>query len=85
MSVPRVLIDETALELMSYLEHKFGPRRVGMTLFVFDMEEADRSDGGYLGYISNAKRESMIAAVKEWLALQEAGLTTDPAGPRAEG
>jgi len=38
---------------------------IGFAVFLFDFGET-----GSLAYVSNAKREDMIAAVKEWLALQ---------------
>lgn len=53
--------------------------RVGFVLMVFDF-----GDGGNLAYISNADRAGMISAVKEWLSRQEAGLATDPPGPKVE-
>jgi len=39
--------------------------RWGFTLMIFTMGE-----GGFLTYISNAKREDMILAIKEWLVKQ---------------
>lgn len=54
--------------------------RVGFMLLVFEF-----GPRGNLAYISNAQREAMITAVREWLARQEAGLTTDPPGPRTQG
>ncbi len=67
-------IDETLPRLIGTAD------RVGFAVFVFDF-----GDGGNLAYCSNADRTTMISAVKEWLARQEAGLTTDPPGSRAEG
>jgi len=54
-------------------------QRVGFAVFVFDF-----GDGGNVGYASNAQRDGMIAAVREWLARQDAGLESDPLGPRAK-
>jgi hypothetical protein len=65
--------------LDDYLKQRHG-EAVGFTLFVFDF-----GDKGNIAYISNAQREDMIKATKEWLARLEAGLNTDPPGPRAEG
>jgi hypothetical protein len=65
--------------LEDYLAERHG-KRVGFTLFVFEFGAK-----GNLAYISNAQREDMITAAKEWLARLEAGLNTDPPGPRAEG
>lgn len=53
---------------------------MGFALFVFDFGER-----GNLAYCSNAEREDMIKTVEEWLAKQQAGLTTDPPGPRGQG
>lgn len=49
---------------------------VGVTIFAFTF------DAGAIAYISTAEREGMIKAVKEWIAYQEAGLTTEPRGER---
>lgn len=54
--------------------------RVGFVVFLFDFG----GDGSNLAYISNGTRETMISAVREWLARQEAGLATDPPGPRGD-
>ncbi len=54
-------------------------KRVGFVLMLFDFGAQ-----GTLAYISNAERDGMIGAVKEWLARQEAGLATDPPGPKLE-
>jgi hypothetical protein len=62
--------------LTTQLRQMFGDR-VGFTLFLFTFSERGR-----MAYISNAQREDMIALVKEWLAYQESGLTTDPPGSR---
>ena len=74
----RSAIEQLARELIGYAVHKLG-KRVGVTLFVFEF--GDRSS---CAYISNADREDMIGVVKEWLARMEAGLSTDPPGPRGE-
>lgn len=49
---------------------------VGVTIFAFTF------DAGAIAYISTGAREDMIAALKEWIAYQEAGLTTEPRGER---
>lgn len=54
-------------------------QQVGFALFVFNFGE-----GGNIAYVSNSSREDMVSAVKEWLVKQEAGLTTDPPGPKAD-
>lgn len=75
----REVLERLSRELVGYAVHKLGPT-IGIVLFVFEF-----GDRGNLAYISNAHRPDMIAAVKEWLARQEVGLTTDPPGPRAKG
>jgi len=74
--INREKLEHEARNVMGYLIHVFG-KRIGITLFVFEF-----GDRGNLAYISNATREDMVATVKEWLAREEAGLTTDPQGPR---
>ncbi len=64
------------------LAEKHG-QRVGFVLMLFDFTD-ERGGDGSLAYISNADRAGMIGAVKEWLARQEAGVTSDPPGPKIE-
>lgn len=45
---------------------KLLPEGVGFALLVFDMESE-----GYMSYISNAKREDMLVAMKEFIARHE--------------
>jgi|HubBroStandDraft_5_1064220.scaffolds.fasta_scaffold57984_3 hypothetical protein len=52
---------------------------IGVTLFAFTF------DAGALAYISTANREDMINTLKEWVALQEVGITTEAKGERARG
>ena len=42
------------------------PPRTGVIVFAFDF-----GGGGGMSYISNAQRADAIAALKEWIALQE--------------
>lgn len=44
------------------------PKRIGFALFVF---EFGKTEGGRVNYVSNGDRETMIVAVKEWLARAE--------------
>lgn len=53
--------------------------RVGFVLMVFDF-----GDKGNLAYISNSQREDVISTLKEITARLEAGLVTDPPGPKKE-
>ena len=77
--ITRYALERLSRELIGYAIHKLG-KHVGVTLFVFEF-----GDRGNAAYISNADRADMIAVVKEWLAREEAGLVTDPPGPRAQG
>lgn len=43
-------------------------RRVGFAMLTF---EFGKTEGGRVNYISNAGREDMISAMKEWLARAE--------------
>jgi hypothetical protein len=79
MTIDRMRLEIAAKHCIGYLLHVFG-KKIGITVFVFEFGE-----GGNLAYISNSDRAGMIAAVKEWLARAEAGLDTDPPGPRAQG
>lgn len=49
---------------------------IGITLFAFTFKP------GALAYVSTAERSDMLGLIKEWVALQEAGLTTELPGPR---
>ena len=49
---------------------------IGITLFAFTFEP------GAIAYLSTGNREDMIRSIKEWVACQEAGLTTEPRGER---
>jgi hypothetical protein len=51
---------------------------IGVTLFAFTFEP------GAIAYISTSEREDMIRSLKEWIAYQEAGLTTEPRGERGK-
>ena len=51
---------------------------IGVTIFAFTF------DAGAIAYISTAEREGMIKSIKEWVAYQEAGLTTEPRGERGK-
>lgn len=83
MKLGRKALEAACRELAGMLEPRlkgmFG-QRVGFALLVFDF-----GSKGNMAYLSNAERDGMISLVKEWLALLEGGLTTDPTGPRAEG
>lgn len=76
--ITRTALEQLSRELIGYAIHKLG-KRIGVTLFVFEL-----GDRGNCAYISNADRDDMIGVIREWLARQEAGLATDPPGPRGK-
>jgi hypothetical protein len=82
VSVGRKALEAGTRELHAAVKEKlaelFGPK-VGFAILLFNF------GAGSMAYLSNAERDSMISLVKEWLALLEGGLTTDPPGPRAVG
>jgi hypothetical protein len=53
------------------------PKRVGFSLFIF---EFNKIEGGRVNYISNAPREDMLVAVREWLARAEGRAHDEPKG-----
>lgn len=56
---------------------------VGVTIFAFGLSEPGQpSQPSALAYISTALREDMIGSLKEFVALQEAGIATDRLGER---
>lgn len=82
MSVPRKDLEHSARGIAGGMDRALAEKhgeRVGFVLMLFDF-----GDRGTLTYISNAQRADMISAVKEWLARQEAGLASDPLGPKVE-
>ncbi len=80
-----VALREVASGLSTVLDEKCG-HHVGFTLFVFDLtEEGSDAGDGAISYLSNATRSDMIEAVREWLALQDAGITSGPPGPKSRG
>ena len=44
------------------------PKRIGFAFFTF---EFGKTKGGRVNYVSNAGREDMLVAVREWLARAE--------------
>lgn len=47
---------------------KRGERTIGFALFTF---EFGKTEGGRISYVSNAGRDDMLVAVREWLARAE--------------
>lgn len=72
--VPRKLVTELGTSMDFLKAHG-----IGVTIFAFELNIAPSA----IAYISNAERDGMIEALKEFLAFQEAGLTTEPRGERA--
>lgn len=71
--VTKKLLDAIGKSTLDWLK----AQGIGVTIFAFTFKP------GALAYISTAQREDMIRSLKEWIAYQEAGLTTDPPGERA--
>ena len=86
MSQQRTLTNELPYVMAAVDGHltELTGRRIGVTMFVFEFDQPE-GDGTHVNYISNAKREDMIATVKAWLARMESGMTSDPPGPLARG
>lgn len=52
-------------------------RKYGFALFTF---EFGKTEGGRVNYISNAGREDMLVAVREWLARAEGRVPSETKG-----
>jgi hypothetical protein len=65
-----------ASDLRARIEVAFG-KKIGFCLLMFDMGEK-----GFISYASNAERDGMMNTLREVLATWEAGVMTDPPGPR---
>lgn len=50
-----------------------GKKNVGFAVFWF---EFGKTEGGRVNYVSNAQREDMLVAVREWLARAEGRVQT---------
>lgn len=51
---------------------------IGVAVFAFTFEP------GAIAYISTSQREDMVRTLKEFVAYQEAGLSTEPRGERGK-
>lgn len=76
-------IESVVNGVAEYFLDKYG-FRIGVAFFLFRFSGDGPGDSNTC-YGSNAQREDMIKAVREWLDRQEAGLISDPLGPRAQG
>lgn len=77
----RQLVEGVTRKLLSRLKPDLDflkENGVGVTIFAFTF------DAGAIAYISTAERAEMINAIKEWIAMQDAGLASEPRGPRGE-
>lgn len=72
--VTRKLFAMIGKDTLDMLKHS----GIGLTLFAFTFEP------GAIAYISSADRTDMIATIKQWIAFQEAGLSTEPRGERGQ-
>ena len=49
---------------------------IGVTIFAFTFEP------GAIAYISTSDRQDMLRSIKEFVAMQEAGISSEPRGER---
>lgn len=56
------------------------PADVGFGLFLFNYGDEQTGECGFMAWISNAERATMIPALKEWIARAEGRLSTPPEG-----
>lgn len=70
--ITRKLLDAIGKKALDFLKSQ----GFGVTLFAFTFQP------GAIAYISTAERSDMIRMLREFIAYQEAGLTTDPPGER---
>lgn len=68
MAADNEFFQKIASGLDTIMNGDVRPKKIGFALFVF---EFDKFKGGRVNYVSNADRETMIAACKEWIARQE--------------
>jgi hypothetical protein len=70
-------LERVARNVAAYVKHELG-EGVGVA-FVFDFGPPGH---GNIAYVSTADRSDMIETIRAWLVNVEAGLATDPPGPR---
>ncbi len=56
------------------------PGDVGFGLFLFNYGNEETGEAGFMSWISNAERQTMIPALKEWIARAEGRFSTGPNG-----
>lgn len=77
----RHLVEEITRKLLDRLgdDLKFLEQNgIGVTIFAFTF------DAGAIAYISTAEREGMLRSIKEFVAMQEAGISSEPRGERGQ-
>jgi hypothetical protein len=77
----RHLVEAVTRKLLSKLldDMKFlEASGIGVTIFAFTFEP------GAIAYISTAEREGMLRSIKEFVAMQEAGISSEPRGERGQ-
>ena len=72
--VTRKLLDSIGKSTLDWLKEQ----GIGVTIFAFTFKP------GALAYISTSDRADMIRSLKEWIAYQEAGITTEGRGERGQ-
>ncbi len=70
--ITKKLIDAIGKKTLDWLKEQ----GFGVTIFAFTFKP------GAIAYISTAEREGMLRSPKEFIAYQEAGLSTEPRGDR---
>ncbi|KKM90107.1 hypothetical protein LCGC14_1241900 [marine sediment metagenome] len=82
--MPKVVTSE---ERLNSIGRKIGtligkdlPPDIGFGLFLFNYGDKETGDCGFMAWISNASRETMIPALKEWIAEAEGRLVAPPKG-----
>lgn len=71
-NVTKRLLDAVGRKTLDFLKEN----GIGVTIFAFTFKP------GAIAYISTSDRADMLRTIKEWVAYQEAGLTTEPRGER---
>jgi len=78
----RDLCEEVAADLLGKMKGYLPLLKeagIGVTLFTYTFEP------GATAYISTGAREDVLVMLKEFIAGQEAGITTEPRGERGRG
>jgi hypothetical protein len=68
MTTPKEILQGVAKGLDDVFNGPVRPKKYGFALLVF---EFGKTDNGMVDYVSNAERNDMITAMKEWVARAE--------------